>query len=189
MNATPMNNSPKSPIMPKQLRRLQTLYSQFAAHAIDGSSREARLKWASDQVGRAIASFSDLTYAEAKHLINGLAAQLPAQKPKHPRRRLSRDAAHRAGTDGRRESSYANQPQIASADDIAVIENYYMRLGWTRQQFDGWLSSQHSPLSRRARPSIATAADANRVRWALKGMLKQRGLWFDKKPTQDRRPA
>ena len=164
----------------KQMRRLQTLYSQYAAHAIEGNSREARIQWASDQVGRAIGSFSELTFAEAKHLVDSLAAQLPAQKPQ--RRRLSRDAAHRAGTDGRRGSEYSSQPQMASAEDLAAIESYYMRLGWSRTQFDAWLSSPHSPLSKRARPSIATSADANRVRWALKGMLKQRGLWEDRKP-------
>lgn len=169
-----------SRITAKQMRRLQTLYSQFAAHAIDGSSREARLNWASDQVHRAVASFSDLTYDEAAHLIKGLVAQLPAQKPR--RRRLSRDAAHRAGTDGRRGSEYSGQPQMASADDLAVIESYYMRLGWGRAQFDAWLASPHSPLSKRARPVIATSADANRIRWALKGMLQERGLWEDRKP-------
>jgi hypothetical protein len=173
-----MNANPK--ITVKQLRRLQTLYSQYATHAIEGSSREARLTWASELTGRAVASFSALTYAEAKHLINGLVAQLPAQKPQ--RRRLSRDAAHRAGTDGRRGSNNA-QPQMVSAEDLAVIESYYMRLGWGRTQFDAWLSSQHSPLSKRARPVVATAADANRVRWALKGMLQQRGLWEDRSRT------
>lgn len=166
-------------ITPKQMRRLQTLYSQYAAHAIDGHSREARLKWASDLAGRPIASFSELSFDEARQLIKGLAAQLPAQKPK--RRRLSRDAAHRAGTDGRRGSPYSGQPQMASADDLAVIESYYMRLGWTRTQFDAWLSSQHSPLGKRAHPVIASSSDANRVRWALKGMLQQRGLWEDRK--------
>ena len=168
-------------INPKQMRRLQTLYGQLAAHAIEGNNREARLKWASEQTGRAIASFSDLTREEAHRLIEGLQGQLGVKHPLQKRRRLSRDAARRAGTDGRRGASNA-QPQMVSAEDLAVIESYYMRLGWTRVQFDAWLSSQHSPLSKRAHPTIATSADANRVRWALKGMLQQRGLWEKRRP-------
>lgn len=165
-------------ITSNQMRRLQTLYGQLAAHAIEGNNRDSRLQWASDQVGRRVESFRDLTVDEARRLIDGLQGELGVRAPLQ--KRLDRDAAHRAGTDGRRVSSSKAQPQMVSAVDLAVIEDYYTRLGWTRAQLDSWLSSSRSPLSNRARPAIATLADANRVRWALKGMLKQRGLWREK---------
>lgn len=168
-------------IMPSQMRALQTLYARYAAHAIEGNSREARLTWAGSQVGRAIGSFSDLTRDEARSLIDALQAEVGDPQRPRPRRHLDRDAAHRAGTDGRRSNPYAGQPQMASAIDLDVIERYYTRLGWTRAQFDAWLSSSRSPLSKRAQPVIASSSDANRVRWALKGMLQQRGLWEDRK--------
>jgi hypothetical protein len=162
-----------------QMRRLQTLYGQLAAHAIESNDRAARIQWASEQVGRAIASFKDLTSDEANRLIDGLQGQLGVKAP--TKKRLGRDAARRAGRDGRRgDKEFAAQPQIVSAEDLAVIENYFNRLGWTRDQFDAWLQSPRSPLSKRARPVIATSKDANRVRWALKGMLQHRGLWKDK---------
>lgn len=165
------------PINKSQMRRLQTLYGQLAAHAIEGNDRAARLGWASDQVGRSIASFKDLTGDEARQLIDGLQGQLGVRAPA---KRLDRAKAHRAGTDGRRGSPYRDQPQIVSPDDLAVIENYYSRLGWTRAQFDVWLSSSRSPLSKRARPAITTLADANRIRWALKRMLQRAGLWEER---------
>jgi hypothetical protein len=161
-----------------QLKRLQTLYGQLAGHAQESSDRSSRLRWASEQTGRAIASFKDLTVDEAKRLIDGLQGQLGVKAPSRPRRRLDRDAARRAGTEGRKgNTEFSAQPQMASAEDLAAIERYYMRLGWTRAQFDAWLASSRSPLSSRARPIIATSKDANRVRWALKGMLQHRGLW------------
>lgn len=171
----------KATITKSQLVRLQTLYSQLAAHSLEGNDRAARLKWASDHISRCIASFSELTSEEAARMIDGLQGQLGVKAPARPRRRLSRDAARRAGIDGRRgDQEFAAQPQIVSAEDLAAIEEHYTRLGWTRAEFDAWLSSSHSPLSRRARPVIATSRDANRVRWGLKRMLKRAGLWRDK---------
>lgn len=162
-------------ISPNQLKRLQVLYGQFARHTDQDAGREARMKWASDMTQRAIASFKDLTIDEARRMIDTLQGQLGVKAPAKPRRRLDREDARRAGTDGRRGADNA-QPQMVSADDLAVIEDFYSRLGWNRAQFDAWLSSARSPL-KRARPTITTLADANRVRWALKGMLQHRGLW------------
>jgi hypothetical protein len=161
-----------------QLKRLQVLYSQFARHTDQATSREARIQWASELVQRPIASFTALTMHDARHLIDTLQGQLGVKAP--AKKRLRREAAHRAGTDGRRNSPYGSAPQMVSAEDLAVLEDYYTRLGWNRAQFDGWLSSSRSPLSNRARPVIATLADANRVRWALKGMLQHAGLWEER---------
>jgi hypothetical protein len=166
------------PITSQQMRRLQTLYGQLAAHAIEGSGRSSRLEWAGNQVGRTIASFKDLTHAEAHQLIDGLQGQLSVKAP--AKRRLSREAAHRAGTEGRRDNPYKDAPQMVSAADLARIESCYARLGWTRENLDNWLASSRSPLKNRARPVIVTLGDANDVYWALKGMLQARGLWRKK---------
>lgn len=168
----------EKPISKDQLKRLQVLYSQLARHTDQGTDREARIKWASDLVQRPIASFSDLTASDARHLIDTLQGQLGVKMP--PKNRLRREAAHRAGTDGRRNSPYASAPQMVSAEDLAVIDGYISRLGWTRAQFDAWLTSSRSPLPNRARPTITTLADANRVRWGLKRMLVRAGLWEDR---------
>jgi hypothetical protein len=162
----------------KQMQRLQVLYSQLARHTDQGADRESRMRWASELLGRPIESFKALTMNDGRHLIDTLQGQLGVKVP--ARNRLKGEAAHRAGTDGRRGSPYGDRPQMVSPADLEAITSYYMRLGWTREQFDAWLSSSRSPLSNRAHPTIATLADANRVRWALKGMLQNRGLWEDR---------
>ena len=165
-----------------QLRRLQTLYSRVSKSIIDGNTREARLAWATQFCERPISSFSDLTRDEAHNAINALqaAAGQPQTIPAR-RKRLTRDDAQRAGTDGRKDKKFAQNPQMAGAVDLAVIENYYNRLGWDRTRFDAWLRSPRSPL-KKSSPQIRTVADANRVRWALKGMLSHAGLWQERKP-------
>jgi hypothetical protein len=167
----------EKPISANQLKRLQVLYSQLARHTDQDAGREARLRWASALLDRPIASFKDLSRDDARRLIDTLQGQLGVKAA--PAQRLSREAAHRAGTEGRRNNPYKTAPQMVSAADLAVIEDYYSRLGWTRAQFDAWLASSRSPI-KRANPVIATLADANAVRWALKGMLKHRGLWQER---------
>jgi hypothetical protein len=166
-------------ITPNQMRRLQTLYGQLAAHAQEGADRASRLRWASEQAGRSIASFSELTSQEATRLIDGLQGQLGVKAPAQKRRRLDRDAARRAGTEGRR-GDVSNQATMAGAAEFARIQHALDLLGWTQEQLDAWLRSPRSPLGRRASPSIRTLGDANRVWWALKGMLVNRGLWREK---------
>jgi hypothetical protein len=168
-----------------QMRRLQTLYGQFAAHAIEGNDREARLAWASEQTGRAVASFGDLTGEEAHRLIDGLQGQMQMKFPAQAVRkgakhhRLDRDAAHRAGTEGRR-GNESKEMTMAGAAEFARIQYVLDLIGWNQAQLDAWLSSARSPLGRRAHPSIRTLGDANRVWWALKRMAKTRGLWKEK---------
>jgi hypothetical protein len=103
------------------------------------------------------------------------------QAPAKPRKRLNRDQARRAGLDGRKDGGeFLRAPQMASAADLACIESYYTRLGWGRAQFDAWLRSPRSPLKHKSAPTIVTVYDANRVRWAIKGMLQHAGLWEDR---------
>lgn len=165
-----------------QLGRLQTLYSQFARREIGmGTGREERIAWASTRLRRPIESFSDLSSADAGFLIDGLQEYLGVKAPAKPRKRLDREQARRAAIDGRHDGQeFASAPQIASAGDLATIENYYTRLGWGREQFDAWLRSPRSPLKHKSAPSIVTVADSNRVRWALKGMLQHAGKWEER---------
>ena len=165
-----------------QLGRLQTLFSQFSHHEIGvGTSREERLGWASLRLRKPVSSFSDLTSDDAGWLIDQIQTQLGVKAPAKPRKRLDRDQARRAGIDGRHDGQeFSSAPEMASSADLATIESYYARLGWERAQF-----------------SIATVADANRVRWALKGMLQHAGKWEDRGSqrqvsadgVKDRRPA
>lgn len=162
-----------------QMKRLQTLYGQLCAHTQESNTREARLRWASDLVGRSIASFGELTQSDARHLIDVLQGQLGVQHPvKH---HMPKEAADRHGRDGRGDGEdLAAVPELVSANDLNTIAEYYARLGWNHERFDAWLHSPHSPLKKTA-PMIRTKADANRVRWALIGMLKSAGLWSDNK--------
>lgn len=170
------------PLSKTQLVRLQTLYAQFARREISVSSgREERIAWASTRLRRPVTSFSDLSSADAGFLIDGLQEYLGVKAPAKPRKRLDREQARRAGTDGRHDGQeFASAPQLASAADLAVIENYYTRLGWGREQFDAWLRSPRSPLKHKSQPTISTVFDANRVRWALKGMLRHAGKWEER---------
>ena len=166
-------------ITKRQLGRLQTLYSQLARHEIGvGTSRPERIAWASQCLHKPVKSFSDLTFDDAGFLIDGIQRSLGVKAP--AKNRPSRDQARRAGVDGRKgHSEFNDAPQIASAADLASIESYYTRLSWGRDQFDAWLRSPHSPLKHKSAPKIVTVADANRVRWALKGMLQDAGLWIN----------
>jgi hypothetical protein len=169
------------PISPPQLKRLQTLYSRFAAASPDPRtrSREERLLWAGLVVGRTVASFSELTTEEAATAIARLQKDVPATKPR--RKRLDREGGERHAKDGRWDGEkFRNEPQLASALDLQHIEEYFQRMGWGRATFDAWLRSPRSPLGRRSQPQIRTVAQANRVRWALKRMLQKKGLWVEK---------
>jgi hypothetical protein len=156
-----------------QLRRLQTLYGQLARHTQEGSDRAARIAWAEQLVGRLIASFSDLTAAEARRLIDTVQGQLgvnaPQQRRRRGRPRLDRDAAHRAGTEGRRDDD-SKQITMAGPAEFARIQYALEQLGWNQAQLDAWLRSPRSPL-KKSSPKIHTLGDANRVWWALKRML------------------
>ncbi len=157
-------------ITPNQLRRLQTLYGQFAAHGIGEGGREARLKWASEQARRPIASFRDLRSEEARLLTDTLQDQLGVKHPVKRRRRLGRDDAKKAGTEGRR-GNETNDVTLAGPGELARIQYALDEIGWSQEQLEGWLRSPRSPLSNKAQPKIRTLGEANRVWWALKHMM------------------
>jgi len=161
----------------RQIGRLQTLYAQLARHEIGlGLKREERLAWASTALHKPVSSFKDLSGADAGFLIDLIQTTLGVKAP--AKKRMSRDQARRAGLDGRADGQeYSGAPQLASQADLGTIVSYYMRLGWDRARFDAWLRSPRSPLKHKSAPTITTLADANKVRWALKGMLEHAGLW------------
>lgn len=160
-------------ITPNQLRRLHTLYGQYAAHAIGQSGREARLKWASEQAARPIMSFSDLAAKEARLMIDSLQDQLGVKHPVRKRRRLDREDARKAGTEGRR-GRESGDVTLAGPSELARIQYALDELGWSHEQLDSWLRSPRSPLSNKAQPRIRTLGEANRVWWALKHMMDAR---------------
>ncbi|MGH9796218.1 MAG: hypothetical protein ACRD5G_15740 [Candidatus Acidiferrales bacterium] len=164
-------------ISPRQLRTLQTLYGMYAEHAADlGEGRAARLAWAAQQLGRQVASFSELRGDEAAQLIDTLKRALgQAGKPAWPRVR-DYEAARAAGTHGRRGRAVKVE-MLATAADLARVEELRERLGMSREEFGAWLRSRSSPLGQRANAALRTVSDCNRVLWALKAMLK-RGATF-----------
>src|ERR1035437_3542576 len=130
-----------------QLKRLQTLYSQFAAASADPRTRtrEERLLWASLVVGRKVESFRELSSAEANTAIARL--QKDAPQTKRSPKPMDREQAERHAKDGRWDGEkFRPTPQIASAFDLENIKKYYGRLGWDRDTFDRWLRSPRSPL-------------------------------------------
>lgn len=154
-----------------QLARLQTLWNQYVRHEMVSNSREYRLTWASENCKRPITSFSDLTSAEASELINLLQASLGIQETrpaKRQRKRLDRDAAHAAGTEGRRGSG--NTVTLATAEDLQLLDEQLSLMGWTLARLDAFLASPSSPVKRK--PHLRTVADINKVLWALRRIAR-----------------
>jgi hypothetical protein len=157
-----------------QLVALQTLWSQYARRSLDvtrGNERDERLRWASENIGRQITSFKNLSVDEAAKLID----MLQLANGRQPRAR-SQSRARAAGTHGRR-GNKSNTTEIASAADLKRIQDALTRLGWDQTRFESWLQSASSPLGQRSNIQLRTVADANRVWWALKRLLKQAGQW------------
>lgn len=158
-----------------QMKRLQVLYSRLARHTDQSLDRTARMAWASQLVQRPIASFHELTMDEATHLIDTLQGQLGVRAPLRPRRRLDREAARKAGTEGRRGFD-SNETTLAGPADFARIQYVLSLIGWSQDRLDAFLRSPHSPLNP-SNPTIRTLKQANRVYWALKRIATRQGAW------------
>jgi len=157
-----------------QLKSLQTLYGKWARSSLvvaAGDPREARLEWASQQIGRPVASFKELDGGEAAKLID-LLKQAVGQEVKPRWERPRRELAKAIGTHGRRGRRTKLQV-MATPEGLGEVDRLRGNLGWTREQLDAWLRSRYSPLAGRAEPRILTMADCNRVRWGLKAMFKR----------------
>jgi hypothetical protein len=159
---------------------LQVLYSLWRARNVPDfqNARDERLSWASESIGREIASFKELTSDEARRLIDVLKISMGQDLTRQPqpwRRIRSRDRAYEAGTAGKK-GLKSCVIQLVSPDDLARIDEALDRLGWTQERFLLWLQSPTSPL-RKADKTIRTVADANRVWWALKAIMIRAGKW------------
>jgi hypothetical protein len=152
-----------------QLRRLQTLWGLFCRQSnLDATDREARLTWASDTIGRQISSFKDLSADEAITAIDAMQKHLPAELVTR-KRPSSRRAAHAYGVAGRRGRS-ETEIRMVDSETLRLLDTLVAKLGWTREQFDGFLHGKSSPVRS---GSIRTLAEANRAIWAIKGMLRR----------------
>jgi hypothetical protein len=164
-------------ISAEQLKKLQTLYSQFAARSGDARTRtrEERLLWASIVCNRDVASFGELTRKEAKKCIDTL-QQAGAKAPDSPAQHNG--TAEAVPLQGSSEPDTTEPPsEDGEANSGLAMDQERARLGWSVEMFASWLRSPRSPLGNRSQPQIRTVAEANRVRWALMRMLKRRGLW------------
>jgi hypothetical protein len=162
-----------------QIPKLQTLYSQwertqFSADQLlnqiaHGTDRDKRLRWASQQLGREIESFKQLTRSEASKLIDVLLRALGQEVVAPDRsKRSNRADAQRRGTAGRKNDK-SSEVRMVTAEDLAAIDALLDELAWDRARLDAFLRSPSSPLGRRSDPNqIRTDKDANRVIWALK---------------------
>jgi hypothetical protein len=157
-----------------QLRALQTLFGLYAQKSLDvgANGRSERLAWASQTLGRTVASFSDLDGDEAARLVSFLKQALGQETKSDERKRRSREAAFAAGTHGRKNRPIRIQ-MMATAADIQAVDEMRQRLGMSQEAFEAWLTSRSSPIRGRSAPVLRTVADCNRVRWALKAMLKR----------------
>jgi hypothetical protein len=151
-----------------QLKRLQTLWGLFCRQAsLDAKDREARLSWVADAIGRKISSFRELSDGEANTAIDAIQKLLPPEMVK--RKRPSRRLAQAYGTVGRR-GHEQEEIRLVDAATLALLDRLLGRLGWTRERLDAFLRSRKSPVRSGA---IRTLAEANRVIWALKRMLRR----------------
>ncbi|HLJ87721.1 MAG TPA: hypothetical protein VKZ53_12925 [Candidatus Angelobacter sp.] len=191
-----------SKISVQQLRRLQTLWTQYARHDVmaqaawmelgqtgdrdaAAASRERRLAWASAKLKKRIASFSDLSVSDATDLINclqdemGIPETSPPKGPRRASRIKDRDRAHAAGTEGRRfsnkvgDAKAARAATMASESDLEMISRQVQLMGWTSERLTAFLCSSSSPLGKRQDTQLRTLGDCNRVLWALRRISRR----------------
>lgn len=152
-----------------QLKRLHTLWGLLCRHAhIPPEDRDARLGWFTGAVGRPVTSSKQLTLEEAKGLINEIQKHLPPELVrKNPRRRPDRRTAQSYGTAGRRGQSQGKTIDLIDATTWNVLRGLLARAGWTQERLDAFVRSPHGP------GRLATMADANKVIWALRNILRR----------------
>jgi hypothetical protein len=159
-------------ISPEQLKRLHTLWAMLCRHAhIDPQDRDARLGWFTGAVGRPVTSSKQLTRDEATGLITEIQKHLPPELL--TRRRPDRRTARSYGTAGRRKQGAGSREQEKTIDLIdaptwKLLGKLLADLGWDRARLDAFVISPHGPQR------LATLADANKVIWALKQMVRRK---------------
>jgi hypothetical protein len=146
----------------------------------DDSARAQRLAWASGIIGREVSSFTELLPEEAATLIDTLKRSLGQKVNPPSRRRPDRDQAQAYGTAGRRDQD-AKEIQLVDEPTLDLIAGLVVELGWSVERFNSFLVSHTSPVRSGA---VRTLAEANRVIWALKDMLRKREGNFYRKGTR-----
>lgn len=157
------------PITPGARTRLQILYGQYAARSFDvGTSREDRMAWATEVLGREVESFSKLSADEGKQLIDHLQAILGIEQTLPPkRRRMSKRNAQKHGTEGRRDQLHDETTMVDGTEQLfRKIQGQMTLLGMDNDGLKRFLRSTHGPNN--GRDTIRTLGEANRVWWALK---------------------
>jgi len=155
-----------------QLKRLQTLAGQLCLRdgVPRGDWRTYRLAWVARRLNLPdLASFSDLYKDQAIAILDLLGRELPGQ-PRRPR------SGSAAGTAGRRNRK-GDPAVIVSQGSLELLGSLRARLGWNDQRFEAFTRRQL-----RGRSAIRTEADANRVIWPLKRILRSQGA-STKNPT------
>jgi hypothetical protein len=160
-------------IWPAQLQALQTLFGLYARHCLVESNRSKRLEWASQAIGRPLASFNDLRRDEAARLIDSLKEAL-GQPSKAWRRPRDPESARAAGRHGRK-GVLVEVPMLAAPEDIERVHALRESCGMSLEGFEEWLRSRSSPLGRFGDATLRTVADCNKVLWALKALLRRAG--------------
>ena len=166
------------PISRRQLVRIQTLWALLCRQQGLGKpsgTRGARLAWLGGTLGRQVASTKELTLAEATASIDALQKCLPPELL----RRRARPGARRAmamGRAGRRDFSRdagrgSRVIELPGPAELELLATLRAELGLDDARFAAFLRSRKGPLGGRER--IETLADANRIIWALKGILRR----------------
>lgn len=157
------------------LRRLQTLYAQFERRSLDGdTSREARLAWATERLGKPVASFSALTNADGKFLIDALqlSMNIAETAPSKRQYKSTRDR-QKEGTEGRRDQIHPDTTLLAGDERVfQLIQQEMTALGWNKERLLAFLRSPSGP--NHGRDTIRTLGDANRIHFALKLMSRRK---------------
>ena len=184
-------NASNAKLTDGQLRRIQTLWGLIwgrfgsipSSETKAKASRDARLAYISSKIGRQIGSAKELTQGEAKLAIDAMQGALPAElvhPPSSGRRRTSAGTARAYGTAGRK--GYRDKEiRLPDAETFRLLDHLLGELGWDRARLDAFLRSPKSPV-RGGSPGegggrkIRTLADANRIIWVLKGMLRRRAV-------------
>jgi hypothetical protein len=152
------------------LIRLQTLCGQAAQHVGIDNTRETRLAWATHVLGHQVASFSLLTPAHAKTLIDALQATLGIAETSPARRGYtSRSQREKQGTEGRRDQLHVDATMLSGDEEVLqLILSEQQALGWDDDARKRFLRGRSGPLG--GRDTIHTLGDANKVHWAMKRM-------------------
>lgn len=143
-----------------QLCALQSLYSRFALAGGDGSdARAQRLAWASQNLGREVVSFRDLSTGEAATLIDTLKQKLGQPITPKPARKRSSTPRHKA------------VPVMAAPADLQAVGFWREQAALSPEAFDAWLAGPHSPTRGRR---LLTVANCKAVVAALRSMIRRR---------------